>query len=76
MTSLGTHPMSTLTMPNDFWTLSGLCIYRNFWTLQGRREVASDFEFISTDQPHKDQCSKHQRAVDQGLSTTTKVVQV
>jgi hypothetical protein len=29
------------------------------------------FECISTDQPDKDQCSKHQRSADQRLSTST-----
>jgi hypothetical protein len=31
------------------------------------------FECISTDQPDKDQCSKHQRYADQRLSTSTKI---
>ena len=30
-------------------------------------------ECISTDQPDKDQCSKHQRSADQRLSTSTKI---
>jgi hypothetical protein len=34
---------------------------------------ASSLECISTDQPDKDQCSKHQRSADQRLSTSTKI---
>jgi hypothetical protein len=30
-------------------------------------------ECISTDQPDKDQCSKHQSSADQRLSTSTKI---
>jgi hypothetical protein len=40
--------------------------------VQATTEIGS-LECISTDQPDKDQCSKHQRSEDQQLSTSTKI---